>query len=337
MHGQLIPCGGGKTIPLVKSRVILGPTRSGAEALGETGAWLELRLVDGIWFLRDAGYPGGIRVNGQVVHGCPLCDQDVIAFGRSRYRLDLSPAASSAAGPSVIAKPAAAKSVGATGQISKGPAGQPAGSKQPLDPAVTADAAARPQPISPRQTTTSQTVVTQEAVAATTGAGAAAARRSGEPGQPAEAAPSAPVTALAPTAEKKLRGVLLPLGGGASIPLLKARLTIGRDATCDVSLPLPTVSQLHAGLEFLDGFWRIVDLGSRNGIRVDDVVYRKKWVLPGSVITIGTPRFRLLYDLPANTPFPVDELESHVSLLEKAGLAGKADEKSRDARQPGEA
>jgi hypothetical protein len=40
---------------------------------------------------------------------------------------------------------------------------------------------------------------------------------------------------------------------------------IGRDASCDVHLDDPLASRRHAAVEYADGLWWVVDLGSRNG------------------------------------------------------------------------
>ena len=60
---------------------------------------------------------------------------------------------------------------------------------------------------------------------------------------------------------------------GQSIPLLLNRVTIGRatnKATWEVLLQDPSVSRPHARLEREDEKWRIVDLKSSNGTRVNN-------------------------------------------------------------------
>ena len=64
-------------------------------------------------------------------------------------------------------------------------------------------------------------------------------------------------------------GELVPCGGGDSIPLLKAKLLVGRRSQCDIVLEFPNVSSQHCEFRFDQGYWQIRDLGSRNGIKVN--------------------------------------------------------------------
>lgn len=48
--------------------------------------------------------------------------------------------------------------------------------------------------------------------------------------------------------------------------LPRSKVVCGKDPSCDVCLPYPTVSRLHAQIEHGPTGWRMVDLGSRNGI-----------------------------------------------------------------------
>jgi hypothetical protein len=44
---------------------------------------------------------------------------------------------------------------------------------------------------------------------------------------------------------------------------------IGRDASCELALDDPLISRRHAEVRLEDGRWWVVDLGSRNGTRLD--------------------------------------------------------------------
>src|SRR5439155_188788 len=90
-------------------------------------------------------------------------------------------------------------------------------------------------------------------------------------------------------------GRLVPCGGGAVIPLTRQRLSVGRNKTCDIILPYQTISGLHCGLELVDGYWRVIDLGSQNGVRVNGVQYRKRWLLSGDTVSFAVHAFRLEY------------------------------------------
>lgn len=115
-------------------------------------------------------------------------------------------------------------------------------------------------------------------------------------------------------------GELVPCGGGDSIPLLKTKLLIGRRGRCDVMLDFPNVSSHHCELEFLNGYWFVRDLGSRNGIKVNGASCDSKWLLPGDVLHVAKHRFEVQYTPTSDGPPPEEENPFARSLLEKAGL-----------------
>ena len=57
--------------------------------------------------------------------------------------------------------------------------------------------------------------------------------------------------------------------GGSELPLEKERVTLGRGAGVDVMLDDASVSHQHAALELAGAGFRIRDLGSTNGVRVN--------------------------------------------------------------------
>lgn len=115
-------------------------------------------------------------------------------------------------------------------------------------------------------------------------------------------------------------GQLVPLGGGDPIPLLKARLMIGRRETCDISLKFPNVSSHHCELELVNGYWRVRDLNSRNGIKVNDSRIDTSWVLPGDTLAVAKHIYEMRYEPGTQAPPPEALDVFSMSLLEKAGL-----------------
>lgn len=69
--------------------------------------------------------------------------------------------------------------------------------------------------------------------------------------------------------EREHYGILLPVGGGDPIPLLKTELVIGRRPKCDIRLDFENVSGRHAVLAMHNGLWSVRDLGSTNGTSVN--------------------------------------------------------------------
>lgn len=72
--------------------------------------------------------------------------------------------------------------------------------------------------------------------------------------------------------------------------------TIGRAEECDVSLPDPSVSRVHARLAYEDDRYFIEDHRSRHGILLDGRKVRREELRPGSEVRLGsiTLRFRRL-------------------------------------------
>jgi len=91
-------------------------------------------------------------------------------------------------------------------------------------------------------------------------------------------------------------GELVPKGDTVPIPLLKKRLLVGRNESCDIRISLPTVSGFHCELKVSDDSWFVRDLDSRNGIKVNGVRVTKKRIEPGDKLTVAMSEFKLQYD-----------------------------------------
>ena len=72
------------------------------------------------------------------------------------------------------------------------------------------------------------------------------------------------------------------------------RLTIGRDPANDLVLSDPNVSRFHAEIVTKDGEAEVIDLGSRNGTRVDGRLVERAKLDPGTAVGIGP--YRLVSD-----------------------------------------
>ena len=90
---------------------------------------------------------------------------------------------------------------------------------------------------------------------------------------------------------------LVPLAGGEPIPLLKDPFVIGRRVDCDLQVQDASVSSRHCELRFDGQHWTIVDLNSRNGIRVNGEPVQKQRLQTGDTVIIG-PSLRLRFGNP---------------------------------------
>jgi len=91
-----------------------------------------------------------------------------------------------------------------------------------------------------------------------------------------------------PMARALLSGMaLFPLNGGPAVPLLKDRFLIGRSADCDLQIQDASVSSRHCELQFDGTQWLLVDLKSRNGVRVNGDPIQKHVLRMGDTIVIG--------------------------------------------------
>ena len=115
-------------------------------------------------------------------------------------------------------------------------------------------------------------------------------------------------------------GELNPCGGGDPIPLLSEVLLVGRRSKCDITLQFPNVSSHHCQLEFINGYWRIRDMNSRNGIKVNGQRCDMKWLLPGDKVAIAKHEYEINYTPQSDEPPPEEENPFEMSLMEKAGL-----------------
>jgi adenylate cyclase len=121
-------------------------------------------------------------------------------------------------------------------------------------------------------------------------------------------------------------GVLLPVGGGDPIPLLKKGLLVGRRESCDIVLRFSNVSAHHCQLTVHGGYWHVRDLKSRNGVKVNGVRVTDKRIDPGDILSVAKHRYEVKYspvELGAVGPPPPEVQEADVfgkSLLERAGL-----------------
>ena len=100
---------------------------------------------------------------------------------------------------------------------------------------------------------------------------------------------------------------LVPLAGGPAIPIDKPILFFGRQPECDiVLLNSRKVSRKHCCIAQIDDHFVVRDLGSMNGVRVNDKPVSKECrVAAGDQVHIGDVGFRLEVRAPEKRSAPV--------------------------------
>jgi pSer/pThr/pTyr-binding forkhead associated (FHA) protein len=87
-------------------------------------------------------------------------------------------------------------------------------------------------------------------------------------------------------------GATLEIAGGAPVELLAASITLGRAAGNVIRLDDPEVSARHAMILFSGDGFRIHDLGSRNGTRVNGDSVTERRLESGDEIVLGGTTLR---------------------------------------------
>ena len=78
------------------------------------------------------------------------------------------------------------------------------------------------------------------------------------------------------------------------IPVLYWENSIGREKTCDITLPDPTISRDHAVLMRRENGWIITDTDSKAGTFLNHhQIEGDTEVLPGDTISVGSASFKL--------------------------------------------
>ncbi|MBS0266379.1 MAG: protein kinase [Planctomycetes bacterium] len=92
--------------------------------------------------------------------------------------------------------------------------------------------------------------------------------------------------------------VLVPLNGAPQIPLNKPTIVLGRDLDCDVHVASSAVSGKHCELHFDGSQWRILDLGSKNGVQVNGRAASDEPLAPGDRISLASQQhYRIEYSV----------------------------------------
>jgi adenylate cyclase len=88
LNGELVPVGGGDTIPLVREVLTVGRRECCDICLrfpNISGMHCQLSFREGYWYVRDLGSTNGTKVNGTRVHEKILHPRDEVSIGKRRY------------------------------------------------------------------------------------------------------------------------------------------------------------------------------------------------------------------------------------------------------------
>ncbi len=89
-NGQLVPVGGGDSIPLIRELLTIGRRESCDICMkfpNISGIHCELIFRSGYWYVRDRNSTNGVKVNGTRVQEKLLHPDDEISIGKRRYTI----------------------------------------------------------------------------------------------------------------------------------------------------------------------------------------------------------------------------------------------------------
>src|SRR5262245_9866234 len=102
MYGELIPLGGGDSIPLLKRQLLIGRRESCDIVLrfsNVSAHHCQLYLNGGYWYVKDLGSSNGTRINNVHVTERLVSPGDTLRVAKHAYTMKYSPADLGAVGP----------------------------------------------------------------------------------------------------------------------------------------------------------------------------------------------------------------------------------------------
>ncbi len=117
-------------------------------------------------------------------------------------------------------------------------------------------------------------------------------------------APEKPDRTFAQFTEEWNVSVVILAGGaaGSEFPLDKPSVILGRGPEVDLAFEDPAMSKEHAVVEFANGGFRVRDLGSMNGVRVNDTEQKVAELQNGDRFQLGEHVFQMVFEKHAKPP-----------------------------------
>lgn len=132
-------------------------------------------------------------------------------------------------------------------------------------------------------------------------------------------------------------------GNRRNFPVRKDRVVVGRKNTCDLRIPLSSVSRQHCEIRIVDGVAKIRDLGSSNGTYHNHTRVQESVLSPGDEIVVGPVVFTIQIDGMPEHIEPVrtivnngSETGSHASAIHDSHHQQVHNGPAQDATQSGE-
>ena len=90
VHGELVPAGGGDTIPMIREILTVGRRESCDVCMrfpNISGLHCQLMFRNGYWYVRDLNSTNGVKVNGLRIQEKVLHPKDEISIGKRKYTI----------------------------------------------------------------------------------------------------------------------------------------------------------------------------------------------------------------------------------------------------------
>ena len=93
-YGELRPIGGGDTIPLLRSNLIIGRRESSDIVLrfpNVSGVHCKLSIIDGKWMVKDLNSSNGTKINNEQIEEDSINPGDILSIGKHKYEMHYDP------------------------------------------------------------------------------------------------------------------------------------------------------------------------------------------------------------------------------------------------------
>ena len=115
-------------------------------------------------------------------------------------------------------------------------------------------------------------------------------------------------------------------GRRRAFPIHEGRTVIGRDARCDIRVPLPFVAARHCELIRTGARLVVRDFDSDGGTSLNGRVIREAVLMEGDALSIGPVAFTVRFEKAAARPRRACRSESSLGALDDSSASSRQDE-----------